>query len=219
MAVVEVSEDARVRCQAEGCGHSVYKRIHVVYVDKQFMVLGSQCYQRLFRPASTASQAPRYGASTGRVLTAEERNELIENTSAFIARLEAERAELERLAAQQKTRFAAEQKRLAELRQKRRQAALPPAPVHVADDERSPLYEGPNMLRWRWKAAEVIAACLVDHSMNPSRSPHHATVAAHVVRRPFPSPYAFALDVELKARLPKRYIFRALDELGMIGMA
>lgn len=46
--VVEVDRDRRVRCQAEGCGHSVYARIHLVLVDGQFQVLGGNCLQRLY---------------------------------------------------------------------------------------------------------------------------------------------------------------------------
>jgi hypothetical protein len=48
LAVVEVDREARILCQAEGCGHSVFKRIHVVLEGTEFKVFGAQCYQRLF---------------------------------------------------------------------------------------------------------------------------------------------------------------------------
>jgi hypothetical protein len=112
MTVVEVDRDDRILCQAEGCGHSVYKRIHVVLVGLEFKVLGSQCYLRLYGHLDQTSMAPHYGTGDGRRLTAEERLELVENTAEFVARLEAEREEYERRAAA----VAAEQQRAEETR-------------------------------------------------------------------------------------------------------
>ena len=34
--IAEVDRDKRIRCQAEGCGHSVYARIHILLVDGRF---------------------------------------------------------------------------------------------------------------------------------------------------------------------------------------
>lgn len=42
LAVVEVPQADRVVCQAPGCKHPVYKRIHVVQKDGQLTVLGSE---------------------------------------------------------------------------------------------------------------------------------------------------------------------------------
>ncbi len=99
LTIVEVDKHDRVQCQAEGCGHSVYKRIHVVLAGLEFKVLGSQCYQRLYGHANPAAATPQYGSGTGRLLTAGERLVLGENTAKFIEALEAERVDLERLAA------------------------------------------------------------------------------------------------------------------------
>lgn len=214
LAIVEVDKADRIQCQAEGCGHSVYKRIHVVLAGLEFKVLGSQCYERLYGQASAA--APQYGSGTGRLLTAEERLVLVENTAAFIEALEAERVELERRAAAQAAR-----QREIELAQAARRPAPPPVlrpetPQHIDRDARSPLYEGGEMLRWRWRGPETLAASIAEYEASPSQGPFHARVMESFKNQRRPTPYSFALDVEVKHCLPKPYIFRALDELNLI---
>lgn len=218
LAIVEVDKADRIQCQAEGCGHSVYKRIHVVLAGLEFKVLGSQCYERLYGHASSAG-LPQYGSGTSRVLTADERQVLVENTAAFIERLEAERMELERLAALQAAR-----QREIELAQAARRSAMhmghparrPDRPRQIERDERSPLYEGGEMLRWKWKSAEETAASIAEADAIPPQGPYHASVLTYFKAHRHPTPYSFALDVEVRQCLPKAYIFRALDELNLI---
>jgi hypothetical protein len=104
LAIVEVDKADRIFCQADGCGHSVYKRIHVVLANGEFTVLGSQCFDRLHGQTALAGQTPQYGAASGRLLTPAERLVLVENTAAFIEALEAERVQLESAAAQKMER-------------------------------------------------------------------------------------------------------------------
>lgn len=87
LVIIEVDREDRVVCQAPGCGHAVYKRVHVVRLGDVMGVYGSDCYGRLFRDQLGA---PRYGGGTGRVLSVEERQLLAQNTERLIARLEAE---------------------------------------------------------------------------------------------------------------------------------
>jgi hypothetical protein len=100
LAVVEVPHDERVRCAAEGCGHSVYRRVHLVRIDGATQVYGSDCFVRLFGSTPTGRAKPKYGSGTGRGLTPEERALLIENTERLIEQfeheLQAEVAEAER---------------------------------------------------------------------------------------------------------------------------
>lgn len=218
LAVVEVDRADRIQCQAEGCGHSVYKRIHVVLTGMAFKVLGSQCYERLYGQATLIGQAPQYGTAAGKRLTPEERLVLVENTSAFIEGLEVERAELERRAAvlaaqQQENEFAKAAIRVAPAGQ--RSERLQP----IASDARSSMYEGGEMLRWRWRNPEAITATVAKYQACPSQGPFHACVMASFRNKTWATPYSFALDVELKQRLPKPYIFRALDELNLIERA
>lgn len=215
LAVVEVDKADRIQCQAEGCGHSVYKRIHVVLAGLEFKVLGSQCYDRLCGQTAPRGPVPQYGSGAGRLLTAEERLVLVENTAAFIEALEAERVELESRAALQAAR-----QRATELVRAARQLA-PPAqrpgpPEHIDRDTCSSMYEGGEMLRWRWKDSQTTAVIIAEYDACPSQGPFHARVMAAFKKKAWPSPYSFALDVELKQCLPKPYIFRSLGELNLI---
>lgn len=90
LAVVEVAPESRVLCQAPGCGHGVYKRIHVVDDGERLQVLGSGCFSRLYGQLVGEKAAPRYGSSSGRCLNADERQMLLDNTQRFIEQLEAE---------------------------------------------------------------------------------------------------------------------------------
>ncbi len=45
LALVSVEHAERVRCGQPNCGHSVYRRIHVVREHEQLLVLGSTCLQ------------------------------------------------------------------------------------------------------------------------------------------------------------------------------
>lgn len=98
LSIVEVSHANRIRCQADGCGHSVFKRIHVVLDNGKFHVLGSQCFAKLYGGLGAAA-APYYGGGDARPLTDDERAMLMENTARFIEQLESERIEKERVAA------------------------------------------------------------------------------------------------------------------------
>lgn len=92
LAVVEVPFEQRVRCSAEGCGHSVYRHIHVVNIEGRPRLFGSDCFARLFGDGVWATGSPYYGNRDGRVLSEQERALLVENTEALIAQFEAEAA-------------------------------------------------------------------------------------------------------------------------------
>jgi hypothetical protein len=215
LTIVEVDKHDRVQCQAEGCGHSVYKRIHIVLAGLKFKVLGSQCYQKLYGHIGTAAATPQYGSGTGRLLTAAERLVLVENTAKFIEALEVEHLaalEFAMLRQQQDNERAATQLQL-QTHQATRQLQKP---QHIPDDARFLLYEGAEMLRWRWTNAEVHAESIADYKVNPSPSPHHAIVMKFFQIATQSTPYDFALYVELRKFLPKCYIFRALEKLFLI---
>lgn len=90
LAIVEVGQADRVVCQAEGCGHGVYRRIHVVRCkDSKVRVYGSDCFGRLFH-GLIPNARPRYGSGDGRQLTDDERALLVANTDRLVAQFEAE---------------------------------------------------------------------------------------------------------------------------------
>lgn len=100
LAIVEVAHDDRVRCQAAGCNHPVFRRIHVVRDESGLHVYGSECFKKLFLGLPLVSPTPSYTSSEGRPLTDAERQLLIENTERLIQQLQLEyEAELERKAA------------------------------------------------------------------------------------------------------------------------
>jgi hypothetical protein len=90
LAIVEVPRDDRVRCQASGCHHPVFRRIHVVRENGAVRVFGSECFKKLFDAFPVATSTPRYTTADGRHLTEEERQLLIENTERLIQQFEAE---------------------------------------------------------------------------------------------------------------------------------
>ena len=105
LAVVEVPRDDRVRCQASGCNHPVFRRIHVVRQGAAVHVYGSECFKKLFEDSPVASSTPQYTSADGRHLTEQERQLLIENTERLIQQFETEhQAELTRQAALAATR-------------------------------------------------------------------------------------------------------------------
>lgn len=95
LAVIEVSHDDRVRCMAAGCGHSVFKRVHIIRRDSALLVYGSTCFAREFHGHEVTASSPRFTSHTGRILSAEERQLLTSNTEQLIARFEAEEAAAE----------------------------------------------------------------------------------------------------------------------------
>ena len=91
LAVIEVPYEARVRCMAPRCGHSVYKRVHIVRQAAELLVLGSDCFSRIYAGQSVSTSAPRLTTRAGRLLTDEERALLARNTDKLIEQFEAER--------------------------------------------------------------------------------------------------------------------------------
>jgi hypothetical protein len=142
LAVVEVAREDRVLCMAPGCNHSVFRRIHVVFEDGRITVVGSECFKKFFTTLSASAPRPKYGSSGGRLLTADERQLLIENRELLIQQFEEEyQTELKRLAEAEAVRQAARE-RAAEAEAMRRAAleraaeavmprrvTLPPPPV------------------------------------------------------------------------------------------
>jgi len=93
-AILKLNFSQRIRCQREGCGHSVYAAVYVVRKGGQFVLLGRDCFSAVFghewglgRP----KWMPNYSSSTGgRTLTEQEREMLLENTAVFLQKLESE---------------------------------------------------------------------------------------------------------------------------------
>ena len=94
LAIVSVEHADRVRCGQPTCGHSVYRRIHVVRESEKLLVVGSTCFAKRYGTDGALGMA-RFGGGEGRMLTDEERQLLLNNTEALIARFEEEAALLQ----------------------------------------------------------------------------------------------------------------------------
>lgn len=158
LAVVGVEKADRVVCQATGCGHGVYRRIHVVrHEDGSLGVYGSDCFEKLF--GQIVGAHPRYGSGDGRELTAEERLMLAENTERLITQFEAEhqalleqarlrREQQEKI--EQADREASERRRAeAELRRLPTQAELASVEAQAKAAVRQKFGVDPDIPGWR----------------------------------------------------------------------
>lgn len=86
LTIVQVEKEHRIRCQADGCKHSVYKQIHVVRINGTLMLFGISCFTKKFHNLSNSFITPLFSSSSGgRVLTDEERKLLVDNTENLIA--------------------------------------------------------------------------------------------------------------------------------------
>lgn len=234
--VVEVDHDKRVRCQAEGCGHSVYARIHVVLVDGQFQVLGGSCFQRLYGQVLQEAES-YYGGSPGSPtrLNDEMRLLLATNTAEFIERLEARRRELEAEAERKKALVQNKATHPVSHQQVRHgtpsDGAAAPGQgadadrgaldrrrfVYVFDDPSAAAYEGPAVLRWQWVQDEASAAsCLAAYKANPAPGSDQDIVVKCYEKFERKTPYLFVLAVEHIHFMPKKNALRALHQLGLI---
>ncbi len=86
-AIIEVSFDDRIQCQCKGCGHSVYKAVHIiVWTDGRIECWGQTCYAHELGATSQGRTAkPRYDLGGRHKLTPEERELLKGNREQLIA--------------------------------------------------------------------------------------------------------------------------------------
>lgn len=83
LAVIEVPETKPVLCQAEHCGRSVFRAVHVVWDGNDFRIYGSECAKRLFGLAGTREGSDRTTHVTGD-LSERDVDLLKENTAALL---------------------------------------------------------------------------------------------------------------------------------------
>lgn len=212
VAIVEVEKADRIVCQAAGCGHGVYRRIHILLVDGAFILLGSDCFQRLYGSAKRV-HTPYYHWSEGRRLTEEERQRLMQNTAEFIEQLEAERLRHEnnliRVREPAPTSPSAAVETL--------KATDRPRFAYNAFDSLAQPYEGPAVLRWKWSADKSTASSTLEScKADPALSSDVRVVVECYERWTFKTPYLFVLEVELRHFMPKKNALRVLHELALI---
>jgi hypothetical protein len=93
IAIIEVPDDKKVICQSEGCGRSVYKSVHIVRMNGEIQILGSECFKKYAVELRSQKQLkPMYGSSDGIPLSEYELSLLRENTEQLIAEFESKYA-------------------------------------------------------------------------------------------------------------------------------
>jgi hypothetical protein len=220
--VVEVDKSKRIRCQAEGCGHGVYARIHVVLDSGKFVVLGSSCYQRLYGMALQEITS-YYGGSASNPtrLTDEMRALLTSNTIAFVELLEQRRQQVEAQAAKRQEAWA--------LQANRRQAE-----VQARSHARTWVSERPGLsvvdsedtseqYRYMWSSSWWISAgkLFVDVREVLDEAIHADVLYKAIValmRQPSITPVSFAVQLENDG-VPRDLTLRCLHAIRLVVRA
>ena len=79
LAVIEIPKSKRILCQAEGCGHTVYKRVHIIKQNNVIGVYGSECAKKIFG-TWLKSETPSLTSISGVKLSDSDLDLLRENT-------------------------------------------------------------------------------------------------------------------------------------------
>lgn len=114
LAIIEVPKEDRVLCQFKGCNHPIYKRVHVVEINEQLLVIGSTCYSKHFKKYIN-NKLPTYTSSDGKTLTEEERKLLRKNTLKLVQRLKQDHLDQIDYEKKQKIKIEAELKNIKEI--------------------------------------------------------------------------------------------------------
>lgn len=102
-AIVEVEHADRIQCQCDGCGHIVFRRIHlIVWADGRIECWGSTCFRRSIG-AECSGVTPLYSGAGGRRLADDERKLLKANRERLIAKFRADEERARRAAADRAT--------------------------------------------------------------------------------------------------------------------
>ncbi|HSX83762.1 MAG TPA: hypothetical protein VLE50_00085 [Cellvibrio sp.] len=86
LAVIEVPETKPVLCQAQHCGRSVFRAVHVVQVGDDLRIYGSECAKQLLGFTGAKGRSDRTEVVTGD-LSERDVDLLNENTAALIDEL------------------------------------------------------------------------------------------------------------------------------------
>lgn len=221
LAVVEVDRADRVICQAEGCGHSVFRRIHVVLTGLEFKVLGSRCYQQLYGGGAQGA-SPHYGTSEGRRLSDVERLMLVENTARFIEELELERLDIERRlasgpAVSPAVMYPVHAPELTApafvqpgARDRLRTSGEPVSPADMR-------YHGRAAMHWNWAGSiQELAVKVENYRAGENHSPEIDLAVRYLFRTIRNDPWLTAGTVERYHGIPQTVVLKAFHQMGLI---
>lgn len=228
--VVEVNKAKRVRCQAQGCGHSVYARIHVVLDMGRFVVLGGDCFQRLYGDSLGGTNSFYGGSASAPTKLSDEMRQLLDsNTAEFVEKLEQHRQEMEAEAAKHKA-LLEQQRQRSEAEALARKATTPlrpqenrlpglmnsTSPTHTVETPIGAISDG---YRYLWGAYWWTSSgqLFVDVRAALPASPHADTVyraLVGMVRQPRVTPVDFAVHLEREG-VPRATALECLTTLQL----
>jgi hypothetical protein len=90
IAIVEVDEASGIRCQAPECNHTVFRKIHVLRTAGAVKAVGSSCFKQFYLSEGQVKPAPLFTTKSGRILSSEERELLLEDVERLILRFESQ---------------------------------------------------------------------------------------------------------------------------------
>src|SRR5688572_6111717 len=86
LAVIELPEAKAVLCQAEQCGRTVFRKVHIVRENGRLRVYGSECAKKLSGLFDAKKRTDRTSVITAN-LTDRDVDLLLENTAALLEKL------------------------------------------------------------------------------------------------------------------------------------
>ena len=119
-AEVALPYEERIQCQCRGCGHTIWRQIHIIqWTDGRIECWGQDCYKRELGPTAVGGASKAlYDSVGGRELTPEERELLTNNRERLIAKF---REDQERKLQAEREREQERQRREREEEQQRRE--------------------------------------------------------------------------------------------------
>ncbi len=87
LLVIEIPESKKILCQADGCGHSVYRRVHVVRESGKYFVYGEDCARKIFGKSLKKPLIPQERLN-GYIPSARDIEQLLNNTREFVSDIE-----------------------------------------------------------------------------------------------------------------------------------
>ncbi|MCU6501970.1 hypothetical protein LPN04_29680 [Rugamonas sp. A1-17] len=219
LAIVEVDKADSVVCQAEGCGRSVYKQIHVVLDAGEFVVLGSGCFKHLYGH-SAIPHMPHWGSGTGRRLTDEERVVLQENTARFVEYIREKWGHIENVPLPVNASALHRGSGIPVQPKPNLAQAAPNAawdyPSPGAEDYR---FDGAAGMHWMWSRSILHAKDRIERfRLSPEFSKFADLVLRYAQQQPGSDPWKTALGISQRHGIPQAATMRVWYDMALIEL-
>ena len=165
IAIVEVDVGAAIRCQALGCNHTVFRRIHLVTDSDGVKVIGSSCFKQAYADESLVKMTPLFTTKAGKILTAEEQQLLHTDIARLVLRLESQHILSRMEAGSKKTKTNTSRGQKGKALHVDPLSFVQPAIVALAKKNvASRMGVDPNLPGWRGHVVEAVKAILRENA-------------------------------------------------------